>query len=150
MFACRFLFGMGEAGAFPSPPGLCPAGCCLRNGVSQGITHAGSRLGAAMTPALVGWMIVHYGWRVALRRLGRWVLFGPSVWFWYYRDHPGRTSERECRGTRTDLSGGGRRKGPVGEVPWGTILRTRRSGAIRRLFLLWLPLATTLTGSPNI
>ena len=33
-------------------------------GFAQGITHAGSRLGAAVTPPLVVWMILRYGWRM--------------------------------------------------------------------------------------
>src|SRR6185437_10235903 len=54
MTAVRFLFGAGEAGAFPIATRslsrwLLPG----ERGLAQGLTHAGSRLGAALTPPLV-------------------------------------------------------------------------------------------------
>src|ERR1700735_3901766 len=62
---CRFLFGVGEAGAFPiatrslsrwMPP--------EERGFSQGLPHAASRLGAAMTPPLVVLLMIRFGWRM--------------------------------------------------------------------------------------
>jgi MFS family permease len=51
MCACRFLFGVGEAGTFPiatrSLSRWMPAD---ERGFSQGLPHAASRLGAAVTP----------------------------------------------------------------------------------------------------
>ena len=52
MATVRFLFGIGEAGAFPIATAslsrwLLPA----ERGFAQGATHAGSRLGGALTPA---------------------------------------------------------------------------------------------------
>ena len=64
MAAVRFLFGMGEAGAFPiATRSLSRWMLPSERGFSQGITHAGSRLGAALTPALVAYLIAGYGWR---------------------------------------------------------------------------------------
>jgi len=72
MIAIRFLFGAGEAGAFPiatrslsrwMPPS--------ERGFAQGITHAGSRLGAALTPALVAVIIAKFGWRAGVRGTDR-------------------------------------------------------------------------------
>src|SRR5437870_4685549 len=53
MAVCLFLFGMGEAGAFPIATRslsrwILPA----ERGFAQGATHAGSRLGGALTPVL--------------------------------------------------------------------------------------------------
>ena len=52
MAAFRFLFGMGEAGAFPiATRSLSRWMLPAERGFAQGVTHAGSRLGAALTPS---------------------------------------------------------------------------------------------------
>jgi MFS family permease len=89
MAAVRFLFGMGEAGAFPIATRslsrwILPA----ERGFAQGITHAGSRLGGALTPALVVLIIARYGWRAPFICFGVLGLMWSAVWFWYYRDSP--------------------------------------------------------------
>lgn len=57
--ATRFLFGMGEAAAFPASSravvGWLPV---QQRGFSQGVQHAGSRLGAAIAPALVVYLCI--------------------------------------------------------------------------------------------
>jgi sugar phosphate permease len=89
MAAFRFLFGIGEAGAFPiatrslsrwMPP--------TERGLAQGVTHAGSRLGAALTPSIVVLMMIAYGWRMPFFVFGFIGLIWAAVWYWYYRDTP--------------------------------------------------------------
>src|SRR5712671_2189347 len=93
MAAIRFLFGMGEAGAFPiATRSLSRWMLPAERGFAQGITHAGSRLGAAMTPALVVLVIANYGWRTAFVMFGMLGLVWSAVWFWYYRDTPAEHS----------------------------------------------------------
>lgn len=62
---CRFLFGVGEAGTFPiatrSLSRWMPAD---ERGFSQGLPHAASRLGAAVTPPLVVIIMISFGWRM--------------------------------------------------------------------------------------
>src|SRR5438552_13621136 len=89
MTAIRFLFGMGEAGAFPiATRSLSRWMLPAERGFAQGVTHAGSRLGAAMTPSLVVLVIESYGWRTAFVMFGMLGLAWSAVWFWYYRDTP--------------------------------------------------------------
>jgi len=122
MIVCRFLFGMGEAGAFPiATRSLSRWMLPSERGFAQGITHAGSRLGAAMTPALVAFIIVTYGWRAAFVCFGSLGLVWSVVWFWYYRDNPA-----EHKGVNPDelqiisVSVGLRKPGD--RVPWRRIL----------------------------
>src|SRR6266704_3955554 len=62
MAAFRFLFGMGEAGAFPiATRSLSRWILPGERGFAQGLTHAGSRLGAAFTPPLVVFILLRYG-----------------------------------------------------------------------------------------
>src|SRR6202167_453092 len=76
MLVIQVFFGVGEAGAFPIATRSLSR--CMRpteRGFAQGITHAGSRLGSALTPLVLAgftifglkWtgIIPSYGWRAA-------------------------------------------------------------------------------------
>src|SRR5450631_1422824 len=64
MLVIQVFFGMGEAGAFPiATRSLSRWMRPTERGFAQGVTHAGSRLGAALTPALVVLMMLRFGWR---------------------------------------------------------------------------------------
>ena len=89
MAAIRALFGMGESGAFAiATRSLARWMRPSERGFAQGVTHAGSRLGGAVTPALAALLIAHYGWRAAFFAFGSLGLFWSAVWHWYYRDTP--------------------------------------------------------------
>src|SRR5271154_691508 len=60
----RFLFGVGEAGAFPGATRAMQLWYPQRErGFVQGITHSASRLGAAIAPPLVVLIMSYLGWR---------------------------------------------------------------------------------------
>jgi MFS transporter, ACS family, glucarate transporter len=123
----RFLFGVGEAGAFPiATRSLSRWMLPSERGYAQGVTHAGSRLGAAMTPPVVVWFILHYGWRTPFVVFGLLGVVWAAVWFSYYRDTPdehGGTNDAERDLIHSSL--GGRRLAKSVSVPWGSILRSR-------------------------
>jgi MFS family permease len=137
MLVCRFLFGMGEAGAFPiATRSLSRWMLPSERGFAQGITHAGSRLGAAMTPAAVAMVIVHFGWRAAFVSFGSLGLVWSSVWFWYYRDspaeHPGiNAAERELI-----VRSVGSPK-PTDGVPWGRILSSPQMWILSAMYFCY-------------
>src|SRR5262249_54413677 len=55
MIVIQVFFGIGEAGAFPiATRSLARWLRPTERGFAQGITHAGSRLGSALTPLIVG------------------------------------------------------------------------------------------------
>ena len=124
MIAVRFLFGIGEAGAFPIATRSLSRWMLPRErGFAQGITHAGSRLAAAATPILVVALIEAYGWRAAFVSFGTVGLVWAAVWYWYYRDTPAEhpsvgAAEREL----LDASIGRARPATTRSVPWRTIL----------------------------
>jgi sugar phosphate permease len=125
MLAIRFLFGVGEAGAFPIATRslsrwILPA----ERGFAQGITHAGSRLGAALTPSLVVIVIAKYGWRTAFVGFGMLGLIWAAVWFWYYRDTPNEHASVGDQELRTITGSLGARP-PAKQVPWRAILSNR-------------------------
>ena len=89
MIVFRFLFGVGEAGAFPVATRSLSRWMLPRErGWAQGVTHAGSRLGGAITPLLVVPLIADFGWRWAFVSFGALGLVWAAVWYWYYRDAP--------------------------------------------------------------
>ncbi len=126
MAAFRFLFGMGEAGAFPiATRSLSRWMLPVERGYAQGITHAGSRLGAAFTPPIVVWLIANYGWRMPFYAFGTLGLSWAALWFFWYRDTPAEhRSVNSSELTLITESLGTPRKGASGPVPWGSILRS--------------------------
>src|ERR1700687_150931 len=65
----RFMFGIGEAAAFPASSRAVVRWLPVeQRGFGQGIQHAGSRLGAAITPALVVFLLYKTTWR--------WIFYG--------------------------------------------------------------------------
>ncbi|MEJ7609392.1 MAG: MFS transporter [Bryobacteraceae bacterium] len=130
MAVTRFFFGIGEAGAFPiATRSLSRWMLPSERGYAQGITHAGSRLGAALTPPIVVWLITHYGWRAPFWVFGVLGLFWAGLWFWYYRDTPDEhqgVNEAERELIHSSL--GGRRSKTTGTIPWRKFLQAGLSG----------------------
>ena len=126
MVVFRFLFGVGEAGAFPiATRSLSRWMLPAERGFAQGVTHAGSRLGAALTPSIVVLIMIAYGWRVPFFAFGVVGLIWAAAWYWYYRDTPAEHSsvnaaERTC--IETTL--GGPRSARTRTVPWRRILNS--------------------------
>jgi sugar phosphate permease len=127
----RFLFGAGEAGAFPnmsrSFSRWFPA--CER-GHANGILFLGSRLGGAMAPALSLLVIGVWGWRASFIAFGLLGLIWAALWYRWYRDEPAdhpAVSADELAWIAQDS--------PAAEsldtsVPWKAMLRSRNLYAI--------------------
>jgi len=63
-FVIRFLFGAGEAGAFPGATRAMQVWYPRsERGFVQGLTHSASRLGAAIAPPIVVLIVTTLGWR---------------------------------------------------------------------------------------
>ena len=123
MMVVRFLFGIGEAGAFPiATRSLSRWMLPGERGFAQGITHAGSRLGAAMTPPLVVWIITRYNWRAAFVTFGIMGVVWAAAWLFYYRDTPDEHASANIAERDLIRSGttGARLVGA--RVPWRKIL----------------------------
>jgi MFS transporter, ACS family, glucarate transporter len=89
LVAIRFLFGVGEAGAFPgSARAICnwlPPG---ERGRANGVLFSGSRLGAAVAFPLLAWMLGRWGWRASFVILGGCGVAWAAMWLLWFRDHP--------------------------------------------------------------
>jgi MFS family permease len=94
LFIARLVVGLGEGPAFPA------ATQAMRNwypahrfGYIQGITHSASRLGAAIAPPVVAWIIIWSDWRTSFIICGVAAIVWAAVWWLYFkedpREHPG-------------------------------------------------------------
>jgi sugar phosphate permease len=119
MLVIQVFFGLGEAGAFPiATRSLARWMRPTERGFAQGITHAGSRLGAALTPPIVVFIILKSGWRAAFLVFGLLGITWSAVWYFYYRDTP--EEHASVNQAERDLIGSGRKRSA--EIPWRKIL----------------------------
>ena len=85
----RFLFGAGEAGAFPGMARAIYSWIPLQErGIVNGINFSGGRLGAAFALPLVAWLIEVVGWRLTFLILGLIGVLWGIVWYLWFRDDP--------------------------------------------------------------
>ena len=148
LFLVRVLLGVGEGATFPvatrAMQSWTPSD---RRGFAQGITHAFARLGNAVTPPIVAWLIALVTWRGSFVALGCCSLVWVVCWVWYFRDHP--AAHRSM--TPDDLSELPNRGAPLNiarpQVPWGALTRRMLPvtivyfcyGWTLWLYLNWLP-----------
>ena len=89
LFVVRFLFGAGEAGAFP---GIARANFTWiplqERGLVTGINFSGSRLGAAFAFPIITLLIDSVGWRFGFYLMGGLGLLWAYFWYSWFRDRP--------------------------------------------------------------
>jgi MFS transporter, ACS family, glucarate transporter len=145
----RFLFGCGEAGAFPGSASAVsrwfPA---AERGKAQAIIILGSRLGGALAPGLVIALMGAIGWRSVYPTFAGLGLVWALVWTSWFRNSPEQhpavsPAERDyIVASRGQVSSGAR-------VPWVRLLRSRNVWALCGMYsgytyglyfyLSWLP-----------
>src|SRR5580704_9370577 len=77
----RFLFGIGEAGAFPGATRAMQLWYPREErGFVQGITHSASRAGAALAPPIVVFFMTSFGWHWAFYLCGA-IGFAWALWW---------------------------------------------------------------------
>ena len=146
LFAARVLLGFGEGAAFPTATRALAAWTpASQRGWAQGITHSFARLGNAITPPLVAWLMVLFTWRGSFVVLGGVSLLWVIAWVWYFRDepkdHPAITPDELA--TLPQRAVAGRVK-----IPWAPLVRRMWPvtltyfcyGWCLWLYLNWLPL----------
>jgi sugar phosphate permease len=152
----RFLFGIGEAGAFPVATRAMQLWYPRsERGFVQGITHSASRLGAAIAPPIVVVIMTAFGWREVFYICGAVGIVWALWWYFSYRDLPeehrlvNRAELERIRGVDET----GKINAPTiektAEVPWSTLVRSPNMWAIMCayftyvyclwIFLSWLP-----------
>jgi MFS family permease len=146
--ATRLLFGAGEAAAFPAGSrALVPWLPLKRRAFGQGFQHSGARLGAALAPAVVVYLIAASGWRTVFYIFGAVGIVWAVGWYASYRNTPAENRRVDAAELEMlSASGGWARGRRQRAVPWRRILRSRNLLRLSTLyfcygFVLWLYLA---------
>lgn len=122
LFAVRFLFGMGAAGAYPNITGVLWRWLPARERArGQGVVWGASRLGGALAPAILVPVALTWGWRAVFGGLAVLGLAWAVVWRLWYHDRPAEQPGI----TAAELEEiGGQHGGALHRaVPWRRLLR---------------------------
>ncbi len=89
LVSIRFLFGAGEAGAFPGMARAVYSWIPVRErGLVKGINFSASRLGAAVTMPVLPWLIATLGWKLSFVVLMLVGFVWAAAWWFWFRDEP--------------------------------------------------------------
>ena len=144
--AARSGLGFGEAGVFPaSIKAVAEWFPKKERSLAIGIFNAGSNLGAIVTPLIVPWITIHWGWRAAFLGIGASGSIWLALWLAIYRkpEQHIRLEESEMQYIRSDPAD------PVMRIPWITLTWYRQTWAyiagkffidpIWWFYLFWVP-----------
>ena len=140
LIAAEFLFGMGEAGAFPNISKAAynwfPA---TQRGFAKGSVWTCARFAGGMTPFI--WIIltddnyVGWSWRQALWAFSGLAVVWATVFIFWFRNQP--SEHRSVNAAERELIEGGRGESRVrGAVPWGRLLSSRNIWALCGMYMV--------------
>jgi len=139
MIVIQWIFGMGEAGAFPiATRSLSRWMRPSERGFSQGITHAGSRVGGAAGRNVAAFLMLAFGWRMPFFVLGAVGVLWAIGWYVYYRDSP--EDHHGVNAAELHLihsASGGPLKRAGAPVPWRRILSSRTIWMISMMYVCY-------------
>jgi MFS transporter, ACS family, hexuronate transporter len=142
----RSALGFGESGVFPASLKTVAEWFPRRErALATGIFNAGTNVGAIITPLVVPWIAVHWGWRWAFIITGAIGFAWLALWLLLYRtpeEHP-RLSKTELEYIRSDPHE------PMAKIKWARLIPHRQTWAfvvgkfmidpIWWFYLFWVP-----------
>jgi ACS family hexuronate transporter-like MFS transporter len=147
LFLCQALLGMGEGSYYPAAmrgaAGLFPPASRAKG---VGAILSAISLGMLITPPLVAWTTLHYGWRVTFLLLGSLGLLLLPPWLWVHRQIQRTDGTPD---TASVEAGNSAAAPPEQEVTLGEVLKTRKywcvlaaracSDSAWYFYLFWIP-----------
>jgi ACS family hexuronate transporter-like MFS transporter len=144
--AARFALGIGESGNFPAAiKTVAEWFPRSERAFATGLFNAGTNIGAIITPMVVPFITIRFGWQWAFIATGL-VGFGWLVLWWLFYDRPDqhpRLGAAERAYISTDPPD------PVVRVAWSTLLPHRQTWAVAAakfmtdpiwwVYLFWIP-----------
>jgi ACS family glucarate transporter-like MFS transporter len=126
--AIRFLLGAGEAIIYPASNQFVTRWIPThQRGMANGWIFAGVGAGAGISPPLITWVMVHYGWRSSFYICAAIGLAAGTVWYLIARDKPEQHPWVEPR-ELAEIEAGLTVKPAASEsslVPWSKIIGSR-------------------------
>lgn len=119
----RFLFGMGEAGAYPNASiAIARWFPAAEVGRAQSVIWAAGRIGGALTPLLVIPLVHLVGWRMAFFILGIVGSIWAAAWYYWFRDNP--SEHKGITQKEIDEIETARKNAPIShKIHWKTIIK---------------------------
>jgi MFS transporter, ACS family, glucarate transporter len=119
----RFLFGMGEAGAYPNASiAIARWFPAVEVGRAQSVIWAAGRIGGALTPLLVIPLVHLVGWRMAFFILGVVGSIWAAAWYFWFRDNP--SEHKGITQKEIDEIESARKNAPIShKIHWKTIIK---------------------------
>jgi MFS transporter, ACS family, glucarate transporter len=145
LLAARLVLGFGEGATFPAATSAMSRWVAKeKRGFAQGITHAASRVGNALAPALIVLVMTNWGWRESFFICGALSLVWVVAWAFTFTEHP----KDHPRITPEELAVLPTPKPKISGLPWGKLFRRMTPvtivyfcyGWTLWLFLSWIPL----------
>jgi ACS family glucarate transporter-like MFS transporter len=134
LLAIRFLFGAGEAGAFPNMVRAFSQWFPSRErGSANGVLFFGSRLGGVLSAPVALLLIGRWGWRASFLMFGLLGLVWAAAWHAWYRDRPSEhpaVSAEELAWIEQD---GPPERHPIA-TPWRALFTSRNLYAICAMY----------------
>ena len=132
----RFLLGAGEAVMFPASNQFVSRWIPTQErGIANGIIFAGVGVGAGVTPGLISYIMVHYGWRWSFWASAFLGLLAGTAWYFFARDTPEQHSSvspeelGHIQAGRTAPALAALKPGGM-RIPWNVILASREVWAV--------------------
>lgn len=147
LLAVRFILGIGEGATLPAAARALTSWTPKeKRGFAQGITHSSSRLGNAITPPLVTFLMLTLSWRASFYILGALTAVWVMVWWIYFRDDP-RNHSSISDTELAELPPYRQTSTKADSVPWGPVISRMAPAMIvyfcygwtSWLFFTWLP-----------
>jgi ACS family glucarate transporter-like MFS transporter len=89
LIGLRFALGAGEAVVYPASNCIVAAWIpSSERGLANGIIFSGVGFGAGVTPPLISYLVVTYGWRIAFWASAALGLIAGAIWYAIARDRP--------------------------------------------------------------
>lgn len=89
LIGLRFALGAGEAVVYPASNCIVAAWIpSAERGLANGIIFSGVGFGAGVTPPLISYLVITYGWRTAFWASAGLGLIAGAIWYMIARDRP--------------------------------------------------------------
>ena len=132
--AVRFLLGAGEAVIYPSANQFIARWIpTSERGIANGWIFAGVGAGAGLTPLIITYSMVHYGWRASFWVCSIIGFAAGAVWLVSARDTPAEhsgVSASELRLIRSGLTQAALKNDSTALVPWRSVMRSKEVWAV--------------------
>ena len=152
LIGTRFLFGAGEAGAYPNVARVLARWFPAEQRASaQGLVITSAQFGGAISPALAAYLIEYAGWRSAFAIFGSFGIIWAAAFYYWFRDEPPRLGAKDDAALSLALDDRKESVEPESHppIPWSLVLTSANiwllglintcASFVSYMFMQWYP-----------